>query len=962
MKVFMGQRLRTAFKDGIIWKELKMAVKVFYIPFCYRGSTEALLKASTDKITGPDYSKVLYIAPTPGKVRDAQHIFHRIKGGCYIPPEMLTIKQLSKRLYSLYGDKHVISRQLIPVVLAQISGKGMGFASIIADFVNEIKQYHPGKSIDTTKEELRTIFHDLGVPEEVSGRAMEALEIFKTYQTILEKESLLDEDDVMALCPHLIKENEWIPYTLVVDGFYELTGSEEAILKALIGTARDVLISVPYDRKLSDITNSYSAFINSNFNVEESFLGTDRTGIDPHYHPYPGIEEEVEGIARNIKNYFISGKITDLEKVIIAFPKLSEYSDIVERIFRRYGIPYIISNSKPHGKSRPFLDLIALLESVADDYPRLSFSRFLISPCFKNIPSVLREEAPMFSLKSGIVKGKDAWLNLIRSGAGSQQSVLKKENIPLDTDRGLRWVFKRLMPLESIKNHGTFSQYSEVISKLVNDLGFSGEDPGDELKEQLSEICRNVCILDTLHQGTQSDEVHSSLRQYIDALRYILNVTERENEGAGVKVMSLFEMKGIEAEYLFLGGLKEGDLPSKPDIDYILPDSVRTQFNLINLKKYLLLQNFLFFRTAESAKNIYLSYPLMESDRFFLPSPLLPWNREKKERVSGVFSQEEELLRKGVKPFASYITQIEEIDSKVMGSKFGENSSINVTDIDYYRNCPRKFFVEKVLHLEPLEISEYKIDAMLLGSIVHEIMQILLAEPFTNVEDLKGRAEKIITGILYKKPLEQYWKILILDSFLSILPAIFILESILTDEGYSFMRAEVPVEGEILRGIRLKGKIDRIDGKVQGSKLTDHNLRDNKPVDRSSPVTDIVEIIDYKTGTTQLRGTQVMTKGANLQLFLYAALVKLLGFNVARVGIYSIKDLRLSWIPGKLDRKQGRTMEDYVNSSLHFLEETVSKMRKGDFSALPLEEQTCRNCSERPYCPFIQKTVISHKL
>jgi hypothetical protein len=36
------------------------------------------------------------------------------------------------------------------------------------------------------------------------------------------------------------------------------------------------------------------------------------------------------------------------------------------------------------------------------------------------------------------------------------------------------------------------------------------------------------------------------------------------------------------------------------------------------------------------------------------------------------------------------------------------------------------------------------------------------------------------------------------------------------------------------------------------------------------------------------------------------------------------------------------------------MEDTVARMRKGDFAAAPLSEQTCRNCHERPYCPYIQ--------
>jgi hypothetical protein len=91
-------------------------------------------------------------------------------------------------------------------------------------------------------------------------------------------------------------------------------------------------------------------------------------------------------------------------------------------------------------------------------------------------------------------------------------------------------------------------------------------------------------------------------------------------------------------------------------------------------------------------------------------------------------------------------------------------------------------------------------------------------------------------------------------------------------------------------------------------------------------------------------------------------LIEAPGPKVERVGIYSLKDLILSWIPGKYDRKNGRTMQDYIDTSLRFLEETVLKLRSGDFSASPLNDQICRNCPERPYCPYIQKTVTDIKM
>ncbi len=958
-----------------------MSIRVFYIPFLYRGSTDNLLKTAIDNIKGPDYSKILYIAPTPRKIRDSQKRFHTLtlsddkhltglSGSCYIHPEMMTIKQFSKRLYSLYGEKRVIPQSLIPIIISRLSDKGIGFASIITNFINEIKQNHPGRDIETIGKELKDIFHEFGIPEEVSARSMEALQIFNTYQELMNKNSAVDENDVMVVCPGLIERHNYRPGTLILDGFYELTGSEEAILKKLIANAKNTFISIPYDINFLDITISYINFIKNYFHIEEVYFYPEKEAIEHLYHPYPGTEEEVEGIARNIKNLFISGKIRDLEKITVTFPALYKYTDMVGRIFTRYGIPYTVSISKPAGRTRPFLDLIALLESVADDYPRLSFSQCLISPYFKNVPLALREWIPHTCLRSGIIKGKDAWLKL--SKAISNQSTTHRQsaisNLIPNLEKELRWVFRKLAPLESIRDVGSYSQYCEVIIKLLNDLDFSDVSSPEiagidsyrksyrqdiDLKDQVIEIIKDIAFIDNL-TASNPHIATLTLRQFTDALKHMLNATETETEGTGVQVMSIPEIRGIEPEYLYIGGLKDEDLPSKPDIDHMLPDSVRKQFGLVNLTRYLLLQRFIFQRAIESTKNLHLSYPVMEGDRFFLPSPFLPWNRDVKHQVHGIFSKEEELTRKGRTALASYITEIVGIEEKLK-NKFGEDSYIRVTDIDFYRSCPRKFFIEKVLQLEPLEIKEYEVEATLLGTIAHEIMQALISKPFTDVDDLMIRAEAIIDKLLSDKPVEDYWKKVIKDTFISILPGIYELENKLVDEGYSFMHAEVPVRGEIIKGIKLKGKVDRIDKKVQGLKFKVQSSKDN------TLVTNEVELIDYKTGTTQFSGSQVMTKGATLQLFLYAALLEFLGNKVERVGIYSLKDIKLSWIPKRNDKKIGRTIEDYIVASLRFLKETVSKMRKGDFSANPLDEQICRYCPERPYCPYVQKAVMNYK-
>jgi len=919
-------------------------IKAFYTPLSYRGFTEDLLKTAAAGIKGNDYSKILYLAPTPLKIRDSQQVFHKFIKGSYIPPEMMTIKQFSKRLYPIYGDKTLIPGPLIPVIISRLSGKGMGFASLISNFMDELKQYRPDKGVDAVGEEMKGIFKELNVPEEGAQRAIGSLEIFREYTDLLNKHNAIDENDVLAKCPSLIRKHSHVFDTLIIDGFYEVTPAEELLLKCLVEQSKIVLISIPSDDNFLSITNGLSNFINNNFMVEKVFLPAGRRPKTAPYISYAGMDEEIEGIARHIKNLFISGKQRSLNNIMLTFPKLHIYADIVERVFRRYGIPHTFSVSKPLGKTKPFLDLMALLESVVDDYPRLQFSRFLISPYFKNIPEIFRKWIPRISVSSGVIKGKNEWLSLMKQPAIGDFPLPEAQ----DFEKGLKWIFKKLAPLESIKDSGTHRQFCEILYKLLADLDFSDEDIGlntsSSHKEQLAAAFKDLSFIDTLEIPCAVPTIRD-LRLFIDSLKHILNTAEIEAEGTGVQVMSFFDLRGTEPEYLYFGGLKDGDLPSMPEMDHILPDNVRTRLGFVNMKKYLHLQKFLFQRLTDSSKNLHLSYPAMEADKLFLPSPFLPWKAETREDIPGILCKQEELLKEGDKILSSLIKEINGINAASIKKRFGKNSYIRVTDIDNYRTCPRKFFIEKILNLKPSEIKEYAVEAMLLGAIIHKIMEELMSKPFTDLDAMRLNAEKILEKLLDEQPIETYWRNFIRDSFLSILPDIYEIEGKLRDEGYYFMKAEVPVEEEILKEIKLKGKIDRVDRKVRSEKLG---------VKGSEKNNNEVEIIDYKTGSARLSRTEILNKGASLQLFLYAALMKSLGFKVNRVGIYSLKDLTIAWIPGKKDIREGMTIDDYIKAGLRYLEETVSKIRIKDFSALPLNEQTCRTCHEKPYCPYIQ--------
>jgi RecB family exonuclease len=380
---------------------------------------------------------------------------------------------------------------------------------------------------------------------------------------------------------------------------------------------------------------------------------------------------------------------------------------------------------------------------------------------------------------------------------------------------------------------------------------------------------------------------------------------------------------GHEPEHLYFCGLRDGDIPSRPDMDFFLPERLRAELGLRTMKRHLLLEEFNFRRIAGSARNVHLSYPEMEADKVFLPSVFISEGRRVKDPVYGIFSLEEKLVRGGRALYTDSISQIR------VRRVFRKGRRFRVTEIDGFRTCPRKFFIEGVAGLRPLEPKRYELDPKTTGTIMHAVMEKLV--PFAGLEYPAFRlvARETVEKALRKERVEPYWRDLLGESFLGVLPDIYEIEQDFRKQGFNPAKAEFDIRGD-LKGVPLKGKIDRIDA------------RDGAH-----------QIIDYKSGNIDLNPKDILNRGASLQLFLYAALAKQQGFNPDRVGIYSLKETKVRFVPGKDGAKEGRTLGDYVTAALGFLEHTHASLLEGDFRAEPIGDQTCRRCHERPYCPFI---------
>ncbi|MDA8156309.1 MAG: PD-(D/E)XK nuclease family protein [Actinomycetota bacterium] len=900
---------------------------VLHVPAGRRGITKHLLARALPALgtTGKDFSSLYYISPSAAKCRDALGDFHQFIGiNSYIPITSTTLPQLAKRLCLAAGVPMLPSHLIVPM-LSAISGEGIGRSALIAGFISGMKLRFPLKTGGEIWTELEKIIYETGVPEEISGRIKDTLELMSVYDRALASKGLMDRDS--ALPSAVSFAGQLNIRALVIEGFHTVNPAHQILLRALIEKANAVYAALPMAGQ--EITGGYLEFLRS-FSPEEEILPGDEPDSSspsalakwpPDYSTFPSREEEAEGAARRIKHLYLSGRIRDLSKIVLALPAGSS-PDTFGRVLEKYGIKY----SSPSGASaaRRINEISSLLEAPGQQYPAAKLSAFLNSPLFSKVPEDVRSWAPKITL-SGVSAGLDNLAGLEGAPAEEVKKLSRKlRPLEFQTAGGKDRASSLKAFLAALSAMG-FSSASAAPDKpeTQNEAGAFAEEAEARLRDL---FMLDVLLPDNVSGKTESADLHA-------AARFVLSSIDTGQEGEGVRIMPLEDAFALEPECLILPGLRDGQAPARPQPDLILPEMLKEKIGLKTCRQQLAEEEFLIRRLVLSSAEAYLSYPEMEAEKLFLPSIIISEGKKIDGGVAGVFSEEERLVRKGGYAGAPYCQSVGEI-SIPFKSKHG----LRVTDIDSFRACPRLFYLEKIFRLSPPELAGPGPDPRATGTLLHRLMEKLL--PISISEDLAAlteRAKSIIEKTFPEFRLDRYWRGLLSDTFLDAIPAIYENEAVFREDGFDFMGPEIEIRGS-LAGLPLRGKADRLDARWGA-------LGHGKTV----------QVLDYKTGSLAFSPSDVFKKGAYLQLFLYAALLERGNpeLKVERVGIYSLKDLKVKFAPAKKDAKQNRAMPDYIDAALGFLAETAALLEAGDFRARPIDEAKCRHCHERPYCPYI---------
>ncbi len=404
-----------------------------------------------------------------------------------------------------------------------------------------------------------------------------------------------------------------------------------------------------------------------------------------------------------------------------------------------------------------------------------------------------------------------------------------------------------------------------------------------------------------------------------------LQGSDRNNDG--VRVVPFERAAGLEPRVLFFGGLNENDLPSVPPIDPLLPEKVKKALGIPYLEYYLDRQKRYFERVLySSSSDPYLSCHVADGEKIFLPSPFLDWDQGVSPAALNIATEEDVLLREGAfrqREFSDVLWNVRLPSDKNIKNAllrhFGQGTFFRVTDIDEYRRCPMRFYIEKFLGLEIERHPEFEVEARLWGKLAHATMENLFRGGDVEPEDMEKKLFDGLEKSLREFPIGDFWSGVAEEIFIKLLPALKKQEKEIRAQGFGPFIVEYPLKTE-RDGLRLKGKIDRVDIR----KITHEGKVDQ------------VRLLDYKTGGADSH---------SLQLPLYIIM-----WNrdhdeqVEKAGFYSLKNGEINWFP----KRTG--MDTFLRSALKLTEELVEKMRKGIFEPAPFKDTECRYCYHKPLC------------
>lgn len=770
-----------------------------------------------DKLRKNEINEVLFIVPTKRKIRYLTRELISLSPGKSVSGlKIETIGSFAEKLITeAEGKINLVSDQAAILLLNQ------SFKRINLKYFAQYRDQIPFGTLERVKNVISEYKRHGITPDQLyeeaeklsGGEKLKALDIagvFCDYQKTLDKNKLKETGDIYSA----LNQKEKTIYNsafdfiykdakfILVHGFDEFTAPEIDIINSaaeLKGV--NLFIVLDYYKYnpavFSHLNSCHDQFVTKGFNevknlsptAQSKFLDIVRENISiktsgKKENSFKQIiteikaanrEEEVELIAKEIKELLLDEK-TEPGKICIVFNLIANYSSIIRDRFNVYGIPFNLTDRFSLSTSPPVKAVIGLLEILENDfYYKNIFRAFgggFIESIGVDISNLLKS-----SVELKIVSGYSNWINKLNAAIAELSSMEQESVRNADKISSYKTAISDLKKissyLEPFSTKLTVAEFREQILSMIFKLDF----PASILNAPINVIENDAIAFDNfvklINETTgllnleYGDKEKFSLHFYLNQLRTSSTFTRYnipEKPGYGVQITTLNEIRGLIFDYLFIGGLNDGDLPTKftPEIFFsgsFAREEVRHQVE----------QRYLFYQAMCTWKNnLYFSYPQTDGKRDLVQSSFLQDFKSlftiselsNKDFVDQIYSKFEllELLgripaerRKEFKLQNEIQIDIDEIDRSIaidrkrVAEPFGESEhtgfvlekfseevnerlqvilseEFSATQLENYAKCPYKYFLENLLRIETINEPVEELEAFEYGSLIHKIL------------------------------------------------------------------------------------------------------------------------------------------------------------------------------------------------------------------------------------------------
>ncbi|MEE9432467.1 MAG: PD-(D/E)XK nuclease family protein, partial [Melioribacteraceae bacterium] len=479
-------------------------------------------------------------------------------------------------------------------------------------------------------------------------------------------------------------------------------------------------------------------------------------------------------IAKKIKELILRENVSP-ENICVAFNIVGNYSSNIRDIFNKYSIPLNLTDRIQLKSSPPVVAAISLLELIEHDFYYNDIARVLTNG-FLNIKNIDLSNLLTVASELKIISGKNNWEYIINDALTLLPYKTELTNYENENEKqkfkkakaDIIYLDKLLSPLrekntidEFLKNFKKILLQLKLPCKLL-DKSFGKEEEYIKSITVLMQTLTEVLSFIKIEEGEQK----YSVNYFIEQIKTIANWARfnvKEKTDQGVLVTSVNEIRGLSFDYLFLGGMCDGDFPTKYQPEIFFSGSFQKK-ELIHQTE----ERYHFYQVLSSwSKQLYLTIPKHDADAELVPSTFVK-DLEKIVSLTSlenyannkIFSKEELLielgkntsnskLRKEIKSIKIELEKLlktNRIGLERTSTPFENNSfsgfikndepnesidkyletfldkEFSSSQFEILAKCPFKYFSEKVLRLKPIAEPKEEAEPIELGNVLHSIL------------------------------------------------------------------------------------------------------------------------------------------------------------------------------------------------------------------------------------------------